>query len=573
MKLLVGFSRIFVGLLFIISGLIKLNDPVGFSFKLKDYFAPEVLNLEFLVPYALIIAIFVVIYEVLLGVMVLLGYAKKFTLWSLLLMIVFFTFLTFYSAYFNKVTDCGCFGDAIKLTPWESFGKDIVLLVLILILFFGRKYIKPFFAKNVRSILVFTFFVGCLAITYFVLMHLPILDFRPYKIGANITEGMTIPEDAPKPIFEYNWKFSVNGTEKIITTNGDYPKVEGDFIGVDTKEIQKGYEAPIHDFTIEREKSDYTSQFLNEENLVMVIAYNMSATESGGYNNIREITNNALKNGYKVIGLSASSQPVMDALAEQYDLNFKFYFCDETALKTIVRSNPGILELQKGTILQKLHWNDADQMKLRILESAFPNLDFGLKKRLDSIAVLDQHYRKLMGADTPEARAQLGKEMGLSEEEYSGDLWAYQKVIDSSNMQFVEKYFIENGYPGKSVVGESSSLAAWYVLQHNPDKIPTYLPMIKKAASQGEISMRSAAMMEDRYLMNEGKAQIYGTQGMTFDDERGAIIWPIENPETVNERRLKAGYDQTIEEYAKLLFGDDFEYKILTMKDVKINTE
>ena len=132
MKILVGISRIFVGILFIISGLIKLNDPVGFGFKLQDYFAPEVLNLEFLVPYALAIAIFVVIYEVMLGVMIILGYAKRFTLWSLLLMIVFFTFLTFYSAYFNKVTDCGCFGDALKLTPWESFWKDVVLLVLIL---------------------------------------------------------------------------------------------------------------------------------------------------------------------------------------------------------------------------------------------------------------------------------------------------------------------------------------------------------------------------------------------------------------------------------------------------------
>ena len=135
MKYLVAFSRLFVGILFIISGLIKLNDPVGFSFKLKDYFAPDVLNMEFLVPFTLMIAIFVVIYEVMLGVMILLGYAKKFTLWSLILMIIFFTFLTFYSAYFEKVTDCGCFGDAIKLTPWESFTKDIVLLILISIHF------------------------------------------------------------------------------------------------------------------------------------------------------------------------------------------------------------------------------------------------------------------------------------------------------------------------------------------------------------------------------------------------------------------------------------------------------
>ncbi|NND63347.1 MAG: DoxX family membrane protein, partial [Flavobacteriaceae bacterium] len=169
MKILVGITRIFVGVLFIISGLIKLNDPVGFSFKLQDYFAPEVLNLEFLIPYALLLALFVVIYEVMLGVMIILGYAKKFTLFSLLGMIIFFTFLTFYSAYFNKVTDCGCFGDALKLTPWESFWKDIVLLVLILVLYFGRNHIQPFFTRNIRSISVFTALVLCLWLGYHVL--------------------------------------------------------------------------------------------------------------------------------------------------------------------------------------------------------------------------------------------------------------------------------------------------------------------------------------------------------------------------------------------------------------------
>ncbi len=569
MKIIVGISRIFVGILFIISGLIKLNDPVGFSFKLKDYFAPEVLNLEFLVPYALLIAIFVVIFEVLLGIMLLLGYMKKFTLWSLLLMIVFFTFLTFYSAYFNKVTDCGCFGDALKLTPWESFTKDVVLLVLILVLFFGSKYIQPFFTKGTRSIIVFASFVGCLAITYQVLQHLPFIDFRPYKIGANITEGMSYPENAPKPIFEYNWKFKVNGEEKVFTTSGDYPEVDGEFIEVETKELQAGYEPPIHDFTIERDDTDFTEKFLNEENLVVVIAYNLSNTEKEGYSNIRTITNEALKKGYKVIGLSASSQSVMENLAEEYALNFKFYFCDETTLKTIVRSNPGILELQKGTIMQKLHWNDAPDLKLKTLKTAMPNLDFKLKRRLDSIAVLDQRYRKLMQAGSPEELETLGKEMGLTKEEYTGDHMSLQMVIDSTNMDFVEKIFKTKGYPGKSMVGESSNMAAWYVLQHNPDKIPTYLPMIKKAAEEGEISMRAAAMMEDRYLMTEGKPQIYGTQGMRYDDERGAFIWPIKDPETVNQRRAQVGYEDTIEEYAKILFGADFVYKVLTIDDVK----
>ena len=148
MKYLVGFCRIFVGVLFIISGLIKLNDPLGFSFKLEEYFSQGVLDLPVFMPYALTLAIIVVTIEVLLGVMLLLGFWPKTTVWSLLGMIVFFTFLTWYSAYYNKVTDCGCFGDAVKLTPWESFTKDVVLLVLILVLLFGIRYIKPFFNNN-----------------------------------------------------------------------------------------------------------------------------------------------------------------------------------------------------------------------------------------------------------------------------------------------------------------------------------------------------------------------------------------------------------------------------------------
>ena len=366
MKYLVGFLRIFIGIFFIISGLIKLNDPVGFSFKLQDYFAPDVLNLEFLVPYSLMIALFVVVYEVMLGVMLILGYAKRFTLWSLIAMIVFFTFLTFYSAYFNKVTDCGCFGDALKFTPWESFWKDIVLLILILIVFFWRKHLTPFFTANFRSIAVMISFVLCLWLGYHVLMHLPIVDFRAYKIGKNIQEGMTVPDDALPPIIEYQWKYEINGKEKTITnTSGLDPQPEGGTrIGVETDFIREPYEPPIHDFTIERDDQDFTEDFLTEEKLVVVIAYNLDNTEIEGFANIKKVTDEALKKGYKVIGLSASSTAETESLARKQKLNFQFYFCDMTTLKTIVRSNPGILELSKGTILQKLHWNDAEDFKI-----------------------------------------------------------------------------------------------------------------------------------------------------------------------------------------------------------------
>ncbi len=569
MKILVGFLRIFVGVFFIISGLIKLNDPVGFSFKLQDYFAPEVLNLEFLTPYALVISIFVVIYEVMLGIMLILGYARRFTLWSLIIMIVFFTFLTLYSTVTGKVTDCGCFGDAMKLKPLYSFIKDLVLLVLILIIYFGRKHIQPFFSRNIRSIAVFASLVACLGITYHVLMHLPIIDFRPYKIGANITEGMSIPEGAPEPIFEYAWKFNVNGEEKIITTNGEYPQQEGEFISVETEEIQAGYEPPIHDFSMERGGEDHTQAFLQTDHLVVVVAYNLANTEMEGFVPVKNKTDEALEKGYEVIGLSASSQEVTDALVKDNDLNFKFYFCDMTTLKTIVRSNPGILELERGTIRQKLHWNDAEDLVLNKVGPVKPKFDEKLKSSLDSIAELDQRYRKLMYLETEAERAAAAADAGFSEADYSlGTLWSRQNQLDSTNMEFVARIFDSKGYPGKTMVGEANT-AAWYVLQHNPDRIEKYLPMIREAGTKGELPFRLVAMMEDRYLMGQGKMQLYGTQGMSFDDERGNVIWPIEDAANVNQRRQEAGFETTVEEYGKDLFGDDFKYKVLSLDDVK----
>ncbi len=362
MKYLVGFSRIFVGVLFIISGLIKLNDPMGFSFKLEEYFSVGVLDLPFLEPYALGISIFVVIFEVLLGVMLLVGFRVKFTVWSLLLMIVFFTFLTFYSAYFNKVTDCGCFGDAIKLTPWESFTKDIILLVLIVALFMGSRYIKSIFGPNTQRYIIITTLILSIFYAYYVLNHLPVKDFRPYKIGANIEEGMGIPEGAPEAIYDYAWKFKTAEGEKIIVTKGDYPTVDGEFLEVETTEVQKGYEPPVHDFTIERDGEDFAPSFLQEPKLVMVIAYDLNKTVMEAYPELKKVTDEAIKKGFKVIGMSASNEVQTSKLVKEQQLNFPFYFTDQTTLKTIVRSNPGVLVLKEGTIEQKVHYNDLDEL-------------------------------------------------------------------------------------------------------------------------------------------------------------------------------------------------------------------
>lgn len=364
MKILVHLSRVLVGVLFIFSGFIKLNDPIGFSYKLQEYFSPDVLNLPFLEPYALLISVFVVVFEVVLGVFLLIGYKPKFTVWSLLGMIVFFTFLTFYAAYFEKVKDCGCFGDFLKLKPWESFWKDVILLFFILILFFGVKHIKPIFTKLPTTILALLGFIASLWFGYHVLMHLPTLDFRAYAIGKNIKEGMQVPENAPKPIQEYAWKFKVNGEEKIIKTNGAYPTVQGDFVGVETKVIEEGYTPPVVDFSIEGIEDDLTAHFLEQDHLIVVISYGLESINPQGAEKLKALQNRALKNNYQIIGLTASGEDAKKRINEAYNLDFTWYLCDEKALKTVIRSNPGVLALNKGTVQQKVHWNDIEDLVL-----------------------------------------------------------------------------------------------------------------------------------------------------------------------------------------------------------------
>lgn len=361
-------ARILVGFLFIISGLIKLNDPLGFSYKLEEYFSANVLNMEFLIPYALIFACFVVIFEVVLGVMLLIGFKTKFTVWSLLAMIVFFTFLTFYSWYFDKVKDCGCFGDALKLTPFESFIKDLVLTVFILILFFNQKFIKPLYGKTALNLTVFASYSLCLFMAFYVLQHLPLKDFRAYKVGNNIQKGMEIPEGAPKSEYEMVFIYKVNGVEtEIPYADVMANKVpEGaEFIDRKDKVIKEGYIPPIHDFSIEKDGSNYVENILEEQKVILLISYDLNKSKEKGMKKLEELNKKAAAKNYLVIGLTASDLSISEAFKKEFGLTFDYYFCDPTTLKTIVRANPGIVVLEKGTIVQKVHFNDIDKVVLK----------------------------------------------------------------------------------------------------------------------------------------------------------------------------------------------------------------
>lgn len=364
-NIITQFSRIFVGILFIISGLIKLNDPVGLSYKLTEYFSEPVFNMPFLEPFTLTLSLFLVILEVVLGVMLLLGYKTKFTIWSLLLLIVFFTFLTFYSAYFDVVKDCGCFGDALKLKPWESFGKDVVLLFFILILFFNMKLVKPLFNSKVQNILAFGSVALCAFMGYWVLNHLPLKDFRPFKVGNNIQKGMEIPENAEKSVIEMIFIYKVNGVDTEFTEKDlmNLPK-GAEFVDRKDKVIKEGYVPPIHDFSLELDGSDYKDELLQEPKLLLFTAYDLDKSDAEGLKKLEKINQDAKAKGYKVIGLTGSSKEVSNAIRQQYGQTFDYYFCDAIAIKTIERANPSIVVIEKGTIKQKLHYNDIDALKL-----------------------------------------------------------------------------------------------------------------------------------------------------------------------------------------------------------------
>lgn len=369
MKFITQVSRVLVGALFIFSGFIKLNDPVGFSFKLDEYFGVDVLNLPFLQPFALAIAVFVVILEVLLGVALLIGYSRKLTSWLLLLMIVFFTFLTFYSAYFNKVTDCGCFGDAIPLTPWQSFGKDVVLSILILIIFFNQQYINPILRKSARIAVMAFSLVACALFGNHVLNHLPAIDFRAYAVGKSISEGMKSAEELGVQATEYGTiyvlKNSSTGEEKKVSSKAYveekwYEKKEWELQSdrTETVVLVHGYEPPVHDFVITLEDEDITDQVLNMPAVFLVISYKMGITEDDAYGEINAFANKAEAARIPFIGVSASLPEVVEQKRHELQTPFPFAVMDETTLKTIIRSNPGIVLLKHGRVAAKWHYND-----------------------------------------------------------------------------------------------------------------------------------------------------------------------------------------------------------------------
>jgi uncharacterized membrane protein YphA (DoxX/SURF4 family) len=366
MKYLVNICRLLVGVLFIISGLIKANDPLGFSYKLEEYFT--VFGLDFFKPFALALSVVITVFEIVCGVAVLIGSRMRLFAWLLMLMIVFFTFLTFYSAYFNKVTDCGCFGDALHLTPWQSFTKDVVLFVLILPIFLWRNKVQSIVSMKMDNIMMLAATALSLWFNIACINHLPVIDFRPYKIGTDIVKDMAIPEGAPVDEYETKLVYLNKKTgEKKEFTTAEYTKAS--YLWEDTltwawdttltKLIKEGFKPKINDFDItDDDGNKITDAVLKKAGYTLLIVnYNVSKSDKSHQAEINELVAECDKNKIPVVGLTASVSE-KEAYRHVVQAAYPYYTTDETALKTMVRSNPGLVLMKDGVVKNMWHHND-----------------------------------------------------------------------------------------------------------------------------------------------------------------------------------------------------------------------
>jgi uncharacterized membrane protein YphA (DoxX/SURF4 family) len=366
MKVLVWVCRIAVGLLFIFSGLIKANDPLGFSYKLQEYF--EVFHMMFLNPLALTAAITLCALEILLGFALLIGIRANAVAWGLLLLIIFFGFLTFYSAFFKVVQTCGCFGDAIPLTPWQSFSKDMVLLALVLVIFTKRKTIQPLFNPSVSNGLFVAAVVFAFGFGLYTYNFLPVLDFLPYKVGANLLDEMKTPPGAKPDEFEitYQLKNKQTGGTKTMTDKeymktGIWKDANWQVVGnPESRLVKAGFAPKIRDLAIQdAQGTNYTQELLSNPfyNLV-IVAYDLSHTDEQAIRRINALAVNLTDNyNIRTILLTSNSAPDATAFAKKNHLISEIYYADGVPLKTIVRSNPGILLMKGGTVIAKWHYH------------------------------------------------------------------------------------------------------------------------------------------------------------------------------------------------------------------------
>jgi len=354
-------GRILFGVVFIFSGFVKAIDPMGSTYKIEDYLRSFGGFFDSMADYAFPLAIALSTIELLIGLSFIFKVHIKLTSLIALIFMSVMTPLTLYIAIKNPVTDCGCFGDALVISNWATFFKNIVLIGIVILMQVYHTRFNPFLSRKAQHIAATAFILIGVFLSVYSYRHLPLIDFLPYKVGVNIPKAMVIPENAPSDVYKTTFIYEKEGAQKEFTLE-NYPKGDSSWVFVDQKTelISKGYKAPIHDFSIMNAQfDDITQLVLNlPGDTYLFIMYDLSETSIQGAQKAELIYQKLRKSGAKIYALTGSSDADVQRFKDKTDVTFPFWKTDPTTLKTIIRANPGLVKLNKGTITGKWNWRD-----------------------------------------------------------------------------------------------------------------------------------------------------------------------------------------------------------------------
>ena len=354
MKYIVIICRILTGAVFTFSGFVKAIDPIGTSIKLNDYF--EAMGLQFLSPFALVFAFLLNAAELGTGLLLLSNVMVSFASWVALFFMLLFTPLTLWLAISNAVTDCGCFGDFIVMDNWQTFYKNAVIIVFVLFVFFFRNKFHYNFSKKFSFTIFGIIAILCFWFQIYNYRNEPIIDFRPFKVGASIIEGTTLPEGAKRDVYKSYLMYKNKKTGKVQQFDDtNYPwqdSLTWEFVATENILVEKGEEPKIHDFYISNSNGeDITKFILKDENFSFLFAsYSLEEADKEVFQNIEKLVKFAEVNNLKFYVLTSSSDEEIKKLSETLPVILNFCKADGKMLKTMIRSNPGLIMLKSGVV-------------------------------------------------------------------------------------------------------------------------------------------------------------------------------------------------------------------------------
>ena len=363
-KTAVNIGRLLVAVTFIFSGFVKGMDPLGTQYKITDYL--EALHIDWMFPdwSTLVMSVLLATAEFAIGIFLLFAIRRRLTSKITLAVMIVMTLITLWIVIADPVKDCGCFGDAVVLTNMETFIKNIILLIFAILIWRKPLEMPRLISRQTQWVVINYTFLFSIVMSLWSLWYLPQFDFRPYHIGANIAKGMEIPKGAKQPKFDTTFILEKNGERKEFTID-NYPDSTWTFIDSKTVQTEEGYVPPIHDFSIEDMKTgeDITQEVIHRKGYTfLLISPHLDFADDSNFGSIDEIYEYATDHDYPFLCLTASTEKAIRHWQDITGAEYPFYITDETTLKTVIRSNPGLLLLKDGTIIRKWSHNDLPKM-------------------------------------------------------------------------------------------------------------------------------------------------------------------------------------------------------------------